>query len=172
MAALSFDFVTRVVGVTYENRQDLLRDLSAETPTRLVPEPDNPHDPTAVAVYGQFSAESQLGRKEWQRIGYIPRFAKGCNACLYIVSKHEFAFWCPRCELGKIEPMQLGLRVYNLLRAGQRVEVTIDRVMRRRAEDHSLGLLVRVCVNPTTPVKRFEADEMPDDTSSTDAREL
>ncbi|MBD5633594.1 MAG: DEAD/DEAH box helicase, partial [Candidatus Eremiobacteraeota bacterium] len=52
------DFYTKIVGVSFEGRQDLLAGLAPGDPLDLVREPDNPHDRNAVAVrYGRL----QLG---------------------------------------------------------------------------------------------------------------
>ena len=41
----------KVVGVTFEGRQALIAQLNIGDPARIVPEPDNPHDPNALAVH-------------------------------------------------------------------------------------------------------------------------
>ncbi len=52
------DFYTKVVGVSFEGRQGLVTGLAPGDPLELVREPENPHDPNALAVrYGRF----QLG---------------------------------------------------------------------------------------------------------------
>lgn len=43
-------FYTKVAGVTFEGRQDVLAELAAEEPAALVREPDNAHDPNAIRV--------------------------------------------------------------------------------------------------------------------------
>ena len=61
-----------VKGVTFENRQEALRRLAAYDPaqirTVLVPEPNNPADPAAVAVMVGVN-----GGKGLYRLGYVPR---------------------------------------------------------------------------------------------------
>lgn len=59
----------KVSGVTFGDRQDVMRKLYKEGPVHkgsLVREPDNEHDPNAVMV--------QVGGKP---IGYVPREASG-----------------------------------------------------------------------------------------------
>ncbi len=52
------DFFTKIVGVSFERRQDLIAGLSAGEPLDLVREPENPHDANAIQVrYGSL----QLG---------------------------------------------------------------------------------------------------------------
>jgi single-stranded-DNA-specific exonuclease len=46
----AWSFYTKVAGVTFEGRQDLIPEVRAGQPLRLVREPANPHDPHAVAV--------------------------------------------------------------------------------------------------------------------------
>ncbi len=45
------EFFTKVVGVTFEGRQDVIGGLVPGSPLELRREPDNPHDPNAVAVF-------------------------------------------------------------------------------------------------------------------------
>jgi len=54
------DFAVR--GVTFENRQEIIAELSENTPLELSPEPSNPYDPNAVAILF-----------EGKKIGYVPR---------------------------------------------------------------------------------------------------
>lgn len=51
-------FVTKLVGVSFEDRQSLLAQLPAEAALSLRREPANPHDPHAIAVDGP---QGQLG---------------------------------------------------------------------------------------------------------------
>src|SRR5512147_46342 len=62
-------YFTKVVGVTYENRQSVIKKLVGNEPCRLVPEPENPYDSNAIAVLVSTSSGVQ-------QIGYL---------------KHEFA---------------------------------------------------------------------------------
>jgi len=57
---------TKVAGVTYEGRQDLIVQLSTSDPCRLVPEPTNPYDENAIAVHVAHGGEV------WH-IGFVPR---------------------------------------------------------------------------------------------------
>lgn len=45
-----FETRTKIVGVTRGNRQELLEELSEYDEIELVREPNNPHDPNAIAV--------------------------------------------------------------------------------------------------------------------------
>ena len=46
-------FHTKIAGVSFEGRQDVIAGLRAGAPLELVRQPDNPHDPNAIAVnYG------------------------------------------------------------------------------------------------------------------------
>jgi len=47
------EFFTKLVGVTFDNRQDLLSQVSDGDAVELHREQENPHDPFAVAVYWQ-----------------------------------------------------------------------------------------------------------------------
>ncbi len=54
---------TKVVGVTFENRQSVIRQMRAGERVYLCREPDNPHDRNAIRV------ERQTG----EQVGYIAR---------------------------------------------------------------------------------------------------
>lgn len=43
--------ITKVAGVTFEGRQAHLARLTGKEPVRIVPEPENPYDPNALAVH-------------------------------------------------------------------------------------------------------------------------
>lgn len=45
------EFFTKVVGVTFEGRQDVIGGLAVGSPLELRREPENPYDPNAVAVF-------------------------------------------------------------------------------------------------------------------------
>lgn len=55
-------FFTKIVGVTFENRQELLADLAVGQQLNLVHEKDNPHDAYAIAVYA-----------DGAKLGYLKR---------------------------------------------------------------------------------------------------
>ena len=59
-------FATRIAGVSYEDRQTIIEQVTDETPLVLKREPRNPYDAHAIAVMAYF-------RKEEKKIGYIPR---------------------------------------------------------------------------------------------------
>lgn len=59
--------LTKVAGVTYEGRQEHIARMSAGLPVQLKPEPDNPYDPNAIAVYVGIDWE------DVPKAGYIPR---------------------------------------------------------------------------------------------------
>jgi hypothetical protein len=59
--------VSRVAGVSHENRQDIIRRMTGKEPCRLVPEPSNKFDPNAIAVHVAMAD----GRVE--HVGFLPR---------------------------------------------------------------------------------------------------
>lgn len=59
--------VAKVAGVTYEGRQSIIAKLKGEEPVKLEPEPENPHDENAIAVWVATSEGPQ-------HVGYIPRY--------------------------------------------------------------------------------------------------
>ena len=59
---------TKVVGVTYENRQEVIKDINEMVDTLVAErEPENPFDPNAIAIY----VLKHNGQKK--SIGYINR---------------------------------------------------------------------------------------------------
>ena len=91
----------RVAGVTAENRQKLLKALynhpmlnSSALRFTLVPEPDNPYDPNAVAVY----------ISEKYVVGYVPK-----NHILQEKVKAGVKFVCSGIIVGGKEGMNYGI---------------------------------------------------------------
>jgi hypothetical protein len=70
-----------VRGVSFGNRQEALRRLAAYNPADvrafLVPEPENPADPAAVAVMVMVN-----GGRSVYRLGYVPREQTGIARAL------------------------------------------------------------------------------------------
>lgn len=58
---------TKVAGVTYEGRQDIIAALRGDEPCRIVPEPENPYDPNALAVH--VAIEPGIVK----HVGFVPR---------------------------------------------------------------------------------------------------
>lgn len=56
-------FHTKLAGVTFDGRQELIARLEPGVPLRVVREPDNPHDPCAVALVEPYGT----------RVGYLNR---------------------------------------------------------------------------------------------------
>ncbi len=56
-----FETKTKIVGVTRDNRQELLEELSEYDEIKFVREPNNPHDPNAIAVLNP----------DGEKLGYI-----------------------------------------------------------------------------------------------------
>lgn len=56
----------RVAGVTFENRQDIIRQLNVSDPCRIEPEPTNQYDPNALAVKVAHAGAIH-------HVGFIPR---------------------------------------------------------------------------------------------------
>ena len=59
--------ISKVAGVTYENRQEIIQCLTGSEPCRIVPEPTNPYDSNALAVHVAM-ADGTVAH-----VGYIPR---------------------------------------------------------------------------------------------------
>lgn len=61
------NYVTKVAGVTFEGRQEILARVTKNMPCRLEPEPGNPYDSNAVAV----KVATEPGKVE--HVGYVPK---------------------------------------------------------------------------------------------------
>lgn len=57
-------YETRVAGVSFDNRQQLVARLKHGEPIQLIREPNNPHDPNAIAVK----------RGTGEQLGYVPAY--------------------------------------------------------------------------------------------------
>lgn len=69
--------IVRVAGVTYpnadgESRQDILRMLTGKEPVQIRPEPTNPYDANALAVYVAVPCQGDASTVV-KHVGYIPR---------------------------------------------------------------------------------------------------
>lgn len=53
-----------IVGLRYENRMDIIKQMNKNTPVYLKREPNNPYDTNAIAIYE---------KEKNQQIGYLPR---------------------------------------------------------------------------------------------------
>ncbi len=59
--------ICKVAGVTFEGRQEHIAKLHMSDPVQIVPEPENPYDPNALAVHVAHGGDVF-------HVGYIPRF--------------------------------------------------------------------------------------------------
>ena len=62
---------SKIVGVTFEGRQDVINLMDKDTPLRFRREPENPYDANAVAIDAQVMHVAPM--PEWLPIGYIAR---------------------------------------------------------------------------------------------------
>jgi len=58
--------IVRVAGVTYNNRQNVLAQMTGNEPCMIVPEPENLHDKNALGVWVALKGERF-------HVGYVPR---------------------------------------------------------------------------------------------------
>ncbi|HET6497964.1 MAG TPA: single-stranded-DNA-specific exonuclease RecJ [Coriobacteriia bacterium] len=65
-------FHTKLAGVTFEGRQEVVARLTSGTPLRVVREPENPHDPSAIALHDAHGS----------RVGYFNRRLSGVLAAV------------------------------------------------------------------------------------------
>jgi hypothetical protein len=59
--------ITKVAGVSFEGRQDVIAKLHGDEPCRIVPEPSNPYDKNALAIH------VAVAPGEIRHVGFIPR---------------------------------------------------------------------------------------------------
>lgn len=64
-----------IAGVKYrhEKVQKLFKAKSLGTKLLLVREPDNSHDPRAIAIYAALKLDDRDSAWEWVHVGYVPR---------------------------------------------------------------------------------------------------
>lgn len=65
----------KVVGLSWEGRRSALSGIEPGTPMFIVPEPDNEHDPNAIAVYRKFSNGNS------RKVGYLPAGLAAVRTC-------------------------------------------------------------------------------------------
>lgn len=70
-------YFTKLAGVTFNGRQDLIKELLRDSELRFRREPDNKYDSNAVAVDASFVTLSDVPKhqsiEEWEPIGYIAK---------------------------------------------------------------------------------------------------
>jgi single-stranded-DNA-specific exonuclease len=64
---MSRTLVSKVAGVSFEGRQEVIARMRGSEPCRIVPEPTNPYDSNALAVW------VALETGERAQVGYVPR---------------------------------------------------------------------------------------------------
>jgi len=62
--------LSKVAGVTFEGRQDVIEAMHGNEAVQLRPEPQNQYDANAIAVWVAFPPESGM---EAAHIGYLPK---------------------------------------------------------------------------------------------------
>ncbi len=65
-------YFSKLVGVSFEGRQDLIKELSGSEELRFRREPDNEYDKNAVAVDALIKGEVAYG-EDWKPVGYIAK---------------------------------------------------------------------------------------------------
>ena len=81
--------VSKVAGVTYEGRQDIIAKLSGAEPCRIVPEPDNKYDPSALAVHVATRVASLGGAGEVMVSATSAALLEGSGLSLADAGEHE-----------------------------------------------------------------------------------
>lgn len=92
---------TKIVGTTFENRQDVLAKCREQNirQLRLVPEPTNKYDPFAVAVVADIRDSNS--KSETLQLGYLSNCDRVCSDCGQVVGGSYFenskTLQCPMC---------------------------------------------------------------------------
>lgn len=95
---------TKIVGTTFEGRQDILDQCRRQNVKnlRLLPEPMNKYDPYAVAVVAEIRDAD--GSQKTVQLGYLSNSERVCSDCGQIVGGSYFekskTIQCPRCCKG------------------------------------------------------------------------
>lgn len=102
---------TKIVGTTFEGRQDILAECRRQgvEALSLVPEPTSRYDPHAIAVEAQITSDS--GRVKTARLGFLSNSDRICSDCGMVVGGALFEksrrLRCPECgqEFGYDSPV-------------------------------------------------------------------
>jgi hypothetical protein len=101
-------------GPTAQSRQNCLEfikkvgllPLDVSIPLRLIPEPENPHDPDAVRV------ELEYEPGKFFHLGYIPNSDTICRECDKMFERHPGGNSCPNCgRKGHLERFGTATRI-------------------------------------------------------------
>lgn len=92
---------TKIVGTTFEGRQELLAQCRRQNirKLKLVPDPMNKYDPCAVAVEADILDERETPKTI--RLGYLSNSDRVCSDCGKVVGgmmfEHSQTIQCPHC---------------------------------------------------------------------------
>lgn len=76
---------TKCVGVTFENRQDAVKDMSTGDRVFWVHEEDNPYDKNCIALYADSAHEKQLGYlNKGMAQDFVLRMRAGIDQEIYV----------------------------------------------------------------------------------------
>jgi hypothetical protein len=114
-------------GPTAQSRQNCLEfikkvgllPLDVSIPLRLIPEPENPHDPDAVRV------ELEYEPGKFFHLGYIPNSDTICRECGEMFERHPGGNSCPNCgRKGHLERHGTATRIKEHFKDEVRAKVT------------------------------------------------
>lgn len=132
-------FNTKVVGTTFEGRQQLLAECRRQDirDLELVPDPTNRYDSHAVAVEARMVSDS--GRAVTVRLGFLSNSDRVCSDCGKLVGAALFEksrqLRCPECdfEFGYDDPVVTrgpsGISQMLCPRCGEDVELGLAKVV-------------------------------------------
>ncbi len=123
-------FHTKVVGVTFEGRQGVARGLTAGQRLLVVREPDNPHDPFAVAVHTE----------DGRAVGYLKRLVAAAIAP-QIDRGAGYEATVQNVSGGQDETRPLGVNILVRVREGAASTDELSVVRERSGERARLGAL-------------------------------
>lgn len=89
--SLRDEIIIPIIGTKYaeESAQLALREAEVGTAIRLLEEPENPHDPNAIAIY-----------LKARKVGYIGNKGQTCLTCMKTVLAADNDV-CPKCKSGE-----------------------------------------------------------------------